>query len=103
MGSTVAIGKKPRPVRERVSKVEWQARCELAAAHRLIAHFVFVDMTYNHVSVRVPGEPGHFLVKADNQFMEQVTASSLVKYDVDGNQVMDSEYKASAAAYNLHA
>lgn len=103
MGSTVAIGKKPRPVRERVSKVEWQARCELAAAHRLIAHFVFVDMTYNHVSVRVPGEPGHFLVKADDLFMEQVTASSLVKYDVEGNRVLDSEYKASAAAYNLHA
>lgn len=103
MGSTVAIGKKTKPVRERVSKAEWQARCELAAAHRLIAHFVFVDMTYNHISVRVPGESGHFLVKADNLFMEQVTASSLVKYDLDGNPVMDSEYKASAAAYNLHA
>jgi ribulose-5-phosphate 4-epimerase/fuculose-1-phosphate aldolase len=103
MGSTVAIGKKPRPVRERVSEAEWQARCELAAAHRLIAHFVFVDMTYNHVSVRVPGEPGHFLVKADHLFMEQVTASSLVKYDIEGNRVLDSEYKASAAAYNLHA
>jgi len=103
MGSTVAFGKKARPVRERVSQAEWQARCELAAAHRLIAHFVFVDMTYNHVSVRVQGEPGRFLVKADNLFMEQVTASSLVKYDVEGNQVMDSEYKASAAAYNLHA
>ncbi len=103
MGNTVAIGKKIKPVRERVTKAEWQARCELAAAHRLIAHFVFVDMTYNHVSVRVPGEPDHFLVKADNLFMEQVTASSLVKYDVDGNRVMDSEYKASAAAYNLHA
>jgi len=103
MGSTVAIGRKQKPLRERVSKEEWQARCELAAAHRLIARFVFVDMTYNHVSVRVPGEPGHFLVKADSLFMEQVTASSLVKYDVDGNRVMDSGYKASAAAYNLHA
>jgi ribulose-5-phosphate 4-epimerase/fuculose-1-phosphate aldolase len=103
MGSTVAIGKKPKPLRERVSKAEWQARCDLAAAHRLIAHFVFVDMTYNHVSVRVPGEPDYFLVKADNLFMEQVTASSLVKYDLDGRRVMDSEHKASAAAYNLHA
>lgn len=103
MGTTVAIGKRSKPIRERVSKAEWQARCELAAAHRLIAHFVFVDMTYNHVSVRVPGEPNHFLVKADSLFMEQVTASSLVKYDVDGNRVMDSEYKASPAAYNLHA
>ena len=86
---TAAIEKFERPVRERVSADEWQLRCELAAAHRLIAHFVFVDMTYNHISVRLPTEPDHFLVKADNVFMEQVTASNLVKYDVDGNQVID--------------
>jgi ribulose-5-phosphate 4-epimerase/fuculose-1-phosphate aldolase len=103
MGSTIQIGKKPKLVRERVSEAEWQLRCELAAAHRLVAHFVFVDMTYNHISVRVPGEPDRFLVKADNVFMEQVTASNLVKYDLDGNRVMESSHKASAAAYNLHA
>src|SRR5215467_3558379 len=91
------------PVRERVSADEWRLRCELAAAHRLVAHFVFVDLTYNHISARVPGEPNHFLVKADNLFMEQVTASNLVKYDIDGRQVTDSAYKASPAAYNLHA
>ncbi len=94
---------KNRSVRERVSEAEWRLRCELAAAHRLVAHFVFVDLTYNHISARVPGEPRHFLVKADNLFMEQVSASNLVKYDVDGRQVMDSAYKASPAAYNLHA
>ena len=90
-------------LRDRVGEAEWQARCDLAAAHRLVAHFVFVDLTYNHISVRVPGEPEHFLVKADNLLMEQVTASNLVKYDLTGRQVMDSGYKASAAAYNLHA
>lgn len=94
---------RPRTLRARVGEAEWQARCELAAAHRLVAHFVFVDMTYNHISVRVPDEPGHFLVKADNVFMEQVTASNLVKYDLDGRQVGTSAYKASPAAYNLHA
>src|SRR5437660_10952454 len=100
---TAAIEKLERPVRERVSAEEWQLRRELAAAHRLVAHFVSVDLTYNHISARVPAEPDHFLVKADNAFMEQVTASNLVKYDVDGNQVMDSGHRASAAAYNLHA
>ncbi len=94
---------RPRASRRTTSAAEWQARCELAAAHRLIAHFVFVDMTYNHISVRVPGEPGHFLVKADNVYMEQVTASNLVKYDLDGRQVGVSAFKASPAAYNLHA
>lgn len=92
-----------RAARPRISEAEWMARCELAAAHRLVAHFVFVDMTYNHISVRVPGEPEHFLVKADNLYMEQVTASSLVKYDLDGRQVGASAFKASPAAYNLHA
>jgi len=99
----IPIRRKTQLVRERVSEQEWLLRCELAAAHRLIAHFVFVDMTYNHVSVRLPENPSHFLVKADNLFMEQVTASNLVKYDVEGRQVMASDYKASPAAYNLHA
>jgi len=94
---------RPRTLRARAGTAEWQARCELAAAHRLVAHFVFVDMTYNHISLRVPGEPEHFLVKADNVFMEQVTASNLVKYDLEGRQVGSSAFKASPAAYNLHA
>jgi ribulose-5-phosphate 4-epimerase/fuculose-1-phosphate aldolase len=97
---------RPRSLRTRVGEVEWQARCELAAAHRLVAHFVSVDLTYNHISLRVPGEPEHFLVKADNVFMEQVTASNLVKYDLEGQQVGISSlrpFKASPAAYNLHA
>lgn len=88
---------------KRVTEDEWRLRRALAAAHRLIAHFVSVDMTYNHISARVPGEPGNFLVKADNVFMEQVTASNLVKYDLEGKQVSASGYKASPAAYNLHA
>src|SRR5258706_6830538 len=100
---TAAIEKAGRPVRERVSAEEWRLRQELAAAHRLVAHFVSVDLTYNHISAGVPGEPRHFLVKADNVFMEQVTASNLVKYDVEGKQVMESGHKASAAATNLHA
>lgn len=103
MSSAVSPKKKTSLLRERVSEAEWQLRCDLAAAHRLVAHFVFVDMTYNHISARLPDAPGHFLVKPDNVFMEQVTASNLVKYDVGGNQVMESEYKASPAAYNLHA
>jgi ribulose-5-phosphate 4-epimerase/fuculose-1-phosphate aldolase len=90
-------------VRAQVSPEEWQLRCELAAAHRLVAHFCNADMTYNHISARVPGEPRHFLVKAESVFMEQVTASNLVKYDVDGKKAMASPFSASPAAYNIHA
>ena len=103
MNVTSIARKSSSSVRDQVSAEEWELRCQLAAAHRLVAHHSIVDMTYNHISSRVPGEPEHFLVKADNVFMEQVTASNLVKYDVEGNQVMESEFKASPAAYNVHA
>ncbi|MGH8618081.1 MAG: class II aldolase/adducin family protein [Burkholderiales bacterium] len=89
-------------VREQVSEAEWALRCTLAAAHRLVAHFVFVDLTYNHLSVRLPDNPSHFLVKPATVFMEQVTASNLVKYDLDGNQVMASEHRAAPSAFNIH-
>lgn len=94
--------RKASGVREQVSEAEWALRCTLAAAHRLVAHFVFVDLTYNHLSVRLPDNPSHFLVKPANVFMEQVTASNLVKYDLDGNQVLPSEYQAAPSAYNIH-
>jgi ribulose-5-phosphate 4-epimerase/fuculose-1-phosphate aldolase len=103
MNEIVQDVKLQQAVRDSVSAEEWTLRCELAAAHRLVGHFVNVDLTYNHISARVPGEANHFLVKADAFFMEQVTASNLVKYDVDGRQVMASKYKASPAAYNVHA
>lgn len=69
---------------DQVGPDEWQLSCELAAAHRPVAHFVFVDMTYNHLSARAPEEPKHFLVKPGTAYMEQVIASNPVKCDVDG-------------------
>ena len=89
-------------VRQQVSEEEWRVRCELVASHRLLAHFGFVDLTYNHVSVRVPGMPDQFLLKADNLLFEQVNASNLVKYDLGGNIILENGYKSSMAAFNLH-
>ncbi len=89
-------------IRSQVCAAEWQLRCELACAHRLVAHFVFTDLSYNHISVRCPDNPDHFLVKAQDVFMEQVSASNLVKYDLAGNQVAASPWKAAMSAYNIH-
>lgn len=72
-------------VRERVSEMEWQARVELAAAHRGLAHYGVNDLTYNHLSLRVPGEPDKLLIKRSDFSFDEVTASSLSKYDFDGN------------------
>lgn len=76
-------------VRSRVSPEEWAARLELAAAHRLMAHFGVSDLSYNHLSMRVPGEPHRFLVKPSNWMFEEVTASSLKKFDFDGTPHQD--------------
>jgi ribulose-5-phosphate 4-epimerase/fuculose-1-phosphate aldolase len=77
-----------RPVREQVTPEEWQARVELAAGHRVLAHYGVNDMTYNHFSLRVPGEQDAMLVKRTDWMFMEVTASSLIKCDLDGNPLI---------------
>src|SRR5574338_427127 len=72
-------------MKDRVSPQEWQARVDLAACYRLVAHYGMADMMANHVSARVPGEEGAFLINAYGMMYEEITASSLVKIDIDGN------------------
>lgn len=76
-------------VRERVSPAEWQARVDLAAAYRLIAHYGLNETIYNHISLAVPGEEGHFLLNAFGLMYEEITASSLVKVTIEGKVVDD--------------
>jgi ribulose-5-phosphate 4-epimerase/fuculose-1-phosphate aldolase len=49
-------------VRERVSEAEWSTRVDLAACYRLVARHGMADLIYNHITARVPGEEGHFLI-----------------------------------------
>jgi ribulose-5-phosphate 4-epimerase/fuculose-1-phosphate aldolase len=65
-------------------EAEWQTRIELAAAYRLMDHFGLGELAHNHVCARVPGEPDAFLIKPMELFYDEVTASSLVKYDFAG-------------------
>ena len=71
-------------MRERVSPTEWQTRVDLAACYRLVHHYGMDDLVYNHISARVPGEEGHFLINAYGMTYDEITASSLVKIDFDG-------------------
>src|SRR5215470_7580282 len=84
----VARGK---PVREQISAAEWVARVELAAGHRVLAHYGVDDMTYNHFSLRVPGEPDHMLIKRKDEMFSEVRASSLLKYHLDGDPVLPAD------------
>src|SRR5215510_11294542 len=72
-------------VRQRVSDAEWQARVELAAAYRLVAHYGWTHLINNHISLRVPGTEDQFLINPFGFLYDQITASSLVKIDVDPN------------------
>ncbi len=86
-----------------VSDAEWQARLDLAAAHRVMAHFGFTDLAHNHCCVRVPDEPDAFLIKAADSFFEEVTASNLVKYDFDGNPRQEGAAKLRGGGLIIHA
>jgi ribulose-5-phosphate 4-epimerase/fuculose-1-phosphate aldolase len=75
-------------VRERVSKEEWDMRCDLAAAYRLAAMYKWTDLIYTHFSARVPSTE-HLLINPYGLMFDEITASSLVKIDADGNVVDD--------------
>src|SRR5438045_7621095 len=97
----VARGKS---IREQVSTAEWSARVELAAGHRVLAHYGVNDLTYNHFGLRVPGEPDHMLIKRTDWMFSEVTASSLLKVDFDGNVLTDTDVKTiKGGALIIHA
>lgn len=73
-----------------LSAAEWQARVELAACYRLLAHLGISDLTYNHLSVRVPGDADCLLIKSQTMMFEEITASNLLKFNVDGDPLQDS-------------
>lgn len=90
-------------VRDRVSAEEWQVRCELAALYRLVALHGWDDMIYTHISARVPGPEHHFLINPYGLFFNEITASSLVKIDLDGNIVEPTAYAVNPAGFTIHS
>ena len=91
-------------VRQRVSTEEWQARIDLAAAYRLVAHYGWTHLINNHISLRVPGTQDQFLINPYGFLYEQITASSLIKIDVDGNTLFNaSDYNVNVAGFVIHS
>ncbi|MFG4657086.1 class II aldolase/adducin family protein, partial [Acinetobacter baumannii] len=92
-------------LRDRVSPEEWEARVNLPACYRLVALWDMPDMIANHISVRVPGEPEHFLINASGLLYEEIAASNLVKIDFDGNIVdkPDFDYGVNRAGFVIHS
>jgi ribulose-5-phosphate 4-epimerase/fuculose-1-phosphate aldolase len=82
---------------------EWRQRVELAACYRLLAHYKMTDLIYTHATARVPGEAGHFLINPYGYRWGEITASSLVKIDVDGRKVGDSPSGVNPAGFTIHS
>lgn len=96
---------KPRPISicELVPAEEWQARVDLAAAYRLVALYGWDDLVFTHISARVPGPEHHFLINPYGMLFDEITASSLVKVDLDGNVVVESPYQINPAGFTIHS
>src|SRR3979409_2372136 len=85
------------------SAEELRLRRELAAVYRLIAHFRMTDLIFTHISLRLPGPDHHFLINPYGLLFEEITASTLVKIDLDGRQVEDTPYVVNPAGFVIHS
>ena len=95
-------------MKDRCTAAEWQARVDLAACYRLVAIYGMSDMMANHISARVPDEDGAFLINAYGMMYEEITASSLIKIDHDGNILSkpdfgELDYGVNVAGYVIHS
>ena len=84
------------------SPEEWEARCDLAACYQLVEHYGWSDLFGTHISLRVPGTD-HFLLNPYGVLFGEITASSLIKVDEDGNTIGDSDYPINPAGFTIHS
>src|ERR1051325_1010824 len=94
---------KTMSVKDRISAEEWKVRVDLAAAYRLVADYGWDDLVFTHISARVPGPEHHFLINPYGMLFEEITASSLVKVDLEGRVVMDTPYAVNPAGFVIHS
>ena len=85
------------------SEAEWGARVELAAAYRLVDQFGMTSLIYNHITARVPGIEDHFLINEFGLGYEEVTASNLVKIDMEGNILEEGAHRINFTGYVIHS
>ena len=89
--------------KNKVSPEEWQVRVDLAAAYRLVAAFKWDDLVFTHISARVPGRHDQFLINPYGLMFDEITASSLIKIDDQGNKVDESPYDVNPAGFTIHS
>jgi len=90
-------------MKDQVSADEWQLRCDLAACYRLVAMYGWTDLIFTHISARVPGPGHHFLINPYGMMFDEITASSLIKVDQDGNKLSESPLPVNRAGFVIHS
>jgi ribulose-5-phosphate 4-epimerase/fuculose-1-phosphate aldolase len=90
-------------VQSQVSAKEWKLRVDLAACYRLVALYGWSDLVFTHISARLPGPEHHFLINPYGLFFGEITASSLVKIDLEGNVLQDTPYFINPAGFTIHS
>src|SRR5213594_4179736 len=90
-------------LRDKVSPEEWAVRADLAACYRLVAHYGWEDLVFTHITARVPGTEGQFLINPYGMFFDEITASSLVKIDIHGDKIGDSPFPVNPAGFVIHS
>jgi ribulose-5-phosphate 4-epimerase/fuculose-1-phosphate aldolase len=93
-----------RSIKDEVSAEEWQTRVDLAACYRLVDKYGMTDLIYNHITARIPGSPDHLLINLYGLLYKEITASSLVKIDVEGSIIHkpDTDYGINVSGYVIH-
>ena len=86
-----------------ITEGEWRMRVDLAACYRLHAHYGWTDLIYTHISARVPGAQEHFLLNPFGLMFDEVTASNLVKIDLDGNVISSQGHAIHRAGFVIHS
>jgi len=95
---------KGKTVRQRVTREEWERRVDLAAAYRLMDLYGMTELSANHISTRVPGEEGAFLINPYGLLYDQMTASCFIKVDLAGDILFNpTELGINKAGYIIHS
>ena len=90
-------------LKDKVSPEEWQARVDLAACYRLVADFGWSDLVFTHITARIPGKEDQFLINPYGMMFDEITASSLVKIDLEGNKLEESPFPVNPAGFTIHS
>jgi len=85
-----------------MTDAEWQTRCELAALYHVVNHLGWTDLINTHMSARIPDQPNTFLINNYGEMFDEITASSLVKMDLDGN-VLGEGGRFNNAGFTIHS